>query len=120
MSHNTQNESFRQFAFGRPVLFSILVILVAGLLTEIPFNLIFEPWLEAPAPELLKVTIGHTLIGLVLVGLLVKLGMFKDARFTRPREWRAVWLVWPFLIFTLLNLEEVISGRLVLISPGQD
>lgn len=113
MSQNISNQGLRRLAFDRPIIFSILVILVAGLLTEIPFNLIFESWLEAPAPELLKVTIGHTLTGLVLVGLLVKLGMLKDARFTRTREWRALWLVWPFLVFTLLNLEEVIAGRLV-------
>ena len=112
MSQNVQNHRLRHFAFGRPVIFSILVILVSGLLTEIPFNLIFESWLDAPAPELLQVTSGHTIMGLVLVWLLVKLGMLKDARFTHPREWRAVWLIWPFLLFTLLNLEEVISGKL--------
>ena len=44
--------------------------------------------------------------------LLIKLGMLKEARFTPPREWRAVWLVWPFLVFTLLNLDSVISGHL--------
>lgn len=112
MSQNNQNQVLRYFAFGKPVIFSILVIAVSGLLTEIPFNLIFEPWLEAPASELLKVTIGHTLTGLVLVGLLAKLGMVEDARFTHPREWQAVWLVWPFLVFTLLNLDSLISGYL--------
>jgi len=112
MSQISQNNHLRHFAFSRPVIFSVLVILVSGLITEIPFNLIFESWLEVPAPELLKVTIGHTIMGFVLVWLLVKLGIFKDAKFTRPREWRAVWLVWPFLLFTLLNLEGVISGQL--------
>ena len=112
MSQNARNNRLGNFAFGKPVIFSVLVILVSGLLTEIPFNLIFESWLDAPAPELLKVTIGHTLLGLVLVWLLVKLGMLKDARFTHPRDWRAVWLVWPFLLFTLLNLDGLISGQL--------
>ncbi len=114
MSQNTLNQSLRRFAFGWPVLFSILVIAVSGLLTEIPFNLIFEPWLAPPAPELWKVTIGHALTGLILVWLLVKLGMLREAKFTHPRQWRAVWLVWPFLLFTLLNLDSLISGSLVI------
>jgi membrane protease YdiL (CAAX protease family) len=112
MPQNAQNEGLRRFAFGKPVIFSILVIVVSGLLTEIPFNVIFDLWLEDPAPELLKVTTGHTLTGLILVWLLVKLGMLKDAKFTHPRKWRAVWLVWPFAIFILLNLDSVMSGRL--------
>jgi len=40
--------------------------------------------------------------------------LFEQAGFTRPREWRAVWLVWPFLIFTLLNLDSVLSGSLTI------
>lgn len=113
MSQNRLTQGLRRFAFNKPVIFSTLVIIVSGLLTEIPFNIIFEPWLDAPAPELWKVTIGHTLMGLILVWLLVKLGMLADARFTRPNQWHAVWLVWPFLLFTLLNLDSVISGNLV-------
>jgi len=112
MSQIAQNLTLRRFTFQRPILLSILVIILSGLLTEIPFDIAFESWLEAPAPELLKVTIGHTFLGLVLVWLLIKLGMLKEARFTHPRAWRAVWLVWPFVIFTLLNLDSVINGNL--------
>jgi membrane protease YdiL (CAAX protease family) len=112
MSQNTQSLKLQNFAFQKPVLFSILVILISGIVTEIPFEILFESWLVAPAPELLKVTVGHTFLGLMLIWLLIKLGMFKEARFTRPREWRAGWLVWPFLIFTLLNLDSVINGSL--------
>jgi len=72
----------RWVAFSRPVLFSILVIVLSSFLTEIPSNLLFESNLEPPAPELLKVTLGHTLTGLVLVWL-------KEARFTGPPLARA-------------------------------
>jgi membrane protease YdiL (CAAX protease family) len=112
MSQNSRNQKLRRFAFGRPILFSILVIITSGLITEIPFDVLFDLCLEPPAPELLKVTLTHTLLGIVLVWLLIKLRMLKEARFTHPREWRAVWLVWPFLLFTLLNLDVVISGSL--------
>jgi len=112
MPQYSRKSWLHSFAFGKPVLFSILVIAVSGLLTEIPFNIFLENWLEPPALELCKVTIGHTLTGLLLVWLMVNLGMLQDARFTRPRDWRAVWLVWPFLLFTLLNLDSLINGNL--------
>jgi membrane protease YdiL (CAAX protease family) len=106
------NQTLRRFAFNRPISFSILVILVSGLWTEIPFDCFLALWLKSPAPEFCKVTIGHILTGIILVGLLVKLGMLKDARFTHPRQWHAVWLVWPFLLFTLLNMDSLISGSM--------
>ena len=104
----------RRFAFARPVLFSILVILATGLLTEIPFDALFLPLVGDPAAEFLRVIIGHTLTGLLLVGLLVKLDLFKRAGFTPPRQWKALWLTWPLALFTLLNLEALIDGSLVI------
>ena len=93
MSQNKNSgriEWMKRFAFNRPVIFSILVILAAGLLTEVPLNVIFVPLVGDPGAEFLKVTIGHTLTGLILVGLLVKLGLFKNARFTPPNQWKAL------------------------------
>ena len=111
---NSRIEWMKRFAFGMPVIFSVLVILVAGLLTEIPFDRIFAPLVGDPGPEFLKVVIGHTLTGLILVWLLVKLGLFQDARFTPPNQWRALWLAWPLVGFTLLNLESLVDGSLVI------
>jgi membrane protease YdiL (CAAX protease family) len=112
MSQNKLTTALRRFAFRWPVLFSTLVIIVSGLLTEIPFNFILESWLEPPAPELWKVIFGHFLTGLILVWMLTRLGMLEDAKFTAPGQWRAVWLVWPFLLFTILNLDSLIFGTL--------
>ncbi len=42
--------------------------------------------------------------GLLLVGLLVKLDLLKSARFTKPSQWKAVWLGWPLLLMALVNL----------------
>jgi hypothetical protein len=50
----------KRFAFDRPVIFSLLVILVAGLLTEIPLTTFFVPLLGDPGAEFLEVIIEHT------------------------------------------------------------
>jgi len=111
---NLQMDWMKRFAFSWPVIFSLLVILVAGLLTELPFDLFFIRLVGNPAAEFFKVAISHTLTGLILVGLLHKLGLFKQAGFTPPGQWKAVWLAWPLALFTLLNLDSLIDGSLVI------
>jgi membrane protease YdiL (CAAX protease family) len=117
MSQNKNSgriEWMKRFAFDRPVIFSLLVILAAGLLTEIPLSVIFIPLLGDPGGKFLGDFIVHALTGLILVGLLVKLGIFKNARFTPPNQWKALWLAWPLVVITLLNLSSLIDGSLVI------
>jgi uncharacterized protein len=116
MSQNkgVHNSWLQRFAFDRPVVFSLLVILAAGLLTEIPFDAVLAPVVGEPAAEFLKVIIGHTVTGFLLVGLLFKLELFDRAGFTRPRQWKAVWLVWPLALMALLNASELIDGSVTL------
>jgi membrane protease YdiL (CAAX protease family) len=117
MSQNKNSgriEWMKRFAFDRPVIFSLLVILAAGLLTEIPLSVIFIPLLGDPGGKFLGDFVVHALTGLILVGLLVKLGIFKNARFTPPNQWKALWLAWPLVVITLLNLSSLIDGSLVI------
>jgi membrane protease YdiL (CAAX protease family) len=107
-------EWMRRFALGRPVIFSILVILVSALLTEIRLDVVFSPWVGEPSAEFLRVIVEHTLTGLLLLWLLVKLGMLQDARFTPPGQWKAVWLVWPLALIALLGFSSLIDGSLVI------
>jgi membrane protease YdiL (CAAX protease family) len=111
---NISSSGLYRFALARPILFSILVILVAGLLTELPLDWFFEPWVGYPAAEFLKVIVTHTLLGFILIILLVKLGILTEARFTSPRSWKTLWLVWPLGLMTLLNLDALFSGTLVI------
>jgi membrane protease YdiL (CAAX protease family) len=117
VSQNTNpNQSgwLSRFAFGRPVLFSLLVILITGLLTDIPLHIILEPWVGSPDAIFWEITILHSLTGLLLVGLLVRLGLLKRAGFTPPGQWKVLWVVWPLAILTLLNFESLLSGSLVI------
>ena len=109
-----RSQWLKRFAFDKPVVFSLLVIMVAGLLTEIPLDAALSPVVGEPAAEFFKVLIGHTGTGLLLVGLLFKLDLFKRARFTRPSQWKVVWLVWPLVVLALLNASELIDGSLTI------
>ena len=107
-------EWIKRTAFDRPVIFCLLVLLVAGLLTEIPLDALLSPLVGDPGAEFLQVIIEHTLTGLILLWLIVKLGLLADARLTPPKQWKAVWLGWPLVIMTLLNLDSLIDGSLVI------
>ena len=123
MSQNaSSNQTGRldRFALDRPAVFSLLIILAAGLLTEVPLHIILEPLVGNPDAGLWEATILHTLTGLLLVGLLIRLGLFRRAGFSPPCPLRALWLVWPLAIFTLLNFESLFSGNLVIDTSRPD
>jgi membrane protease YdiL (CAAX protease family) len=114
-----QNKNFsiewmKRFAYGKPVLFSILIFLVAGLLTEIPLKGIFSPLVGYPDAKFFEGIIEQILVGLILVGLIVKLGLFKKAGFTPLNKWKALWLIWPLVVIAFINISSLIDGTLII------
>ncbi len=104
----------KSFAIGRPIFFSLLVIILAGLLTEPPLSRIFASLVGQRTAGLLAAAVGHTVTGLLLVGLLLVLNMLPQARLTPPSQWKALWLGWPLLAITLLNLEPLLDGSVTI------
>lgn len=109
-----EKKSWIQAFTEYPLWFGLVVIAFCGVLTELPLDRVFINLTPAPNPELLKVFIEHTVTGLLLLWLLNHLGLLKKARFTSRKEWKSVWLVWPLLIMTLLNLDSLFSGMEVI------
>ncbi|MBN1935090.1 MAG: CPBP family intramembrane metalloprotease [Anaerolineae bacterium] len=114
MKNLSRIDKVKRLASDRPMLFSLLVMPAAILLTEIPLHGILLPLLDDPGARFLEGIIEQTLVGLVLVWLLVKLDLFEKARFTSPRQWKALWLMWPLVIITLLNFSSLIEGKLAI------
>lgn len=114
MSQQKEIGWLKRFAWDRPVIFSALVLVVAILLTEIPLRVVLMPWLGDPGGELLEGIVEQGLVGLLLIWLLVRLGLFTRARFTPPRQWKALWLVWPLAVMALLNIWPLLDGSWVL------
>jgi membrane protease YdiL (CAAX protease family) len=42
-------------------------------------------------------------VSLLLVLLLRQLGLLKEAGFTKPGQWKNVWLIWPIFVFSVIN-----------------
>lgn len=112
-------QKLKTFALQRPVLFSLLVMIAATLLTEIPIRGFFAPYVGAQAAFYLEVILEQGLVGVLFFVLLARFGWLKTAGFTPPGQWRALWLGWPLVIMALINIEEglvIDTSRPVLIA----
>ena len=104
----------KAFALQKPILFSILIILLAAFLTEIPLQNLIAPYWGYPAAWYLTIAVEQVLIGCLLFLLLARFGWLTMAGFTHPRQWRALWIGWPLLVFTLINGLDFLFGNLII------
>ncbi|HMB24880.1 MAG TPA: CPBP family intramembrane glutamic endopeptidase [Anaerolineales bacterium] len=98
--------NLKKFALEKPLLFSLLAILLGSLLTEIPLQKFFAPYAGAQAAHYLTIILEQGVVGGFCFILLGFFGWLDPAGFTPTRKWRALWLGWPLLLFTLINIEE--------------
>lgn len=96
----------KTFAMQRPLLFSMLMILLAIFLTEIPLRDLFAPYVGIQPAHYLTIILEQGIVGTLFFVLLVRFGWLNTAGFTPPSQWRTLWLGWPLLVFTLINIEE--------------
>jgi len=108
---NRTPDWLERVAFERPVLFSLAVMLVAFILTEIPLNkaLVF---LDAQFARYVTILFEQFAMGLVVAWLLHRLGLLQAAGFTAPRRWKQLWLCWPLAAITVVNFGSWIDGSL--------
>lgn len=99
-------QKLKTFALQRPVLFSLLAMLAGTFLTEIPLREMFVPYVGVQTAHYLTIILEQGLVGLLLFVMLARFGWLKTAGFTPPNQWRALWLGWPLVIMTLINIEE--------------
>ncbi|MBN2118722.1 MAG: CPBP family intramembrane metalloprotease [Anaerolineales bacterium] len=96
----------KTFATQRPLMFSLLAILLGSLLTEIPIKELLAPYVGVQPAHYLTLILEQGLTGGLFFILLARFGWLSLAGFTPPRQWRALWLGWPLLFFALINIEE--------------
>lgn len=96
----------KTFATERPLVFSLLAILLGSLLTEVPIKGMLASYVGVQSAHYLTLILEQGLVGGLVFLLLARFGWLNIAGFTSPRQWRALWLGWPLLLFTLINIEE--------------
>ncbi len=104
----------KAFTVQYPVIFSIIISILFTALTEIRLEPFFVNFMDVQSAAYITITIEQTLSGIMLVVLLRGLGLLKYAGFTKPEEWKQLWLVWPILVLALLNGMSFFDGTLVI------
>lgn len=99
-------DKLKNFATKKPLLFSLLALVLGTLLTEIPLKDLLAPYTGFQAAHYLTLILEQSLTGLLFFWLLVRFNWLDTAGFTSPKKWKALWLGWPLLLFTLINIEE--------------
>jgi membrane protease YdiL (CAAX protease family) len=49
-------------------------------------------------------------MSVVVFWLIARLGLLKEGGFTKVSEWKAIWLVWPLIIYSVLNGSDLIDS----------
>lgn len=95
----------KNFARKQPLPFAVSMILVGIFLTEIPLRDLLAPYFGLQPAHYLTIVLEQSLTGALFFVLLARIGWLRLAGFTPPRQWQALWLGWPLLVFTLINIE---------------
>jgi membrane protease YdiL (CAAX protease family) len=102
------------FAFQYPVIFSIIILIFSTILTEIRLEPFLTNFINMQNATYVTITIEQGLCSIALVALLYGLGLMKCAGFTKPKEWKQLWLAWPILVFIILNGLPLFDGTIVI------
>ncbi len=93
-----------------PAAASVVLFGLFFALSEIELDGLLMPFLNYQKASYLSGTIVQGGLSVLMVMLIAWLGMKREAGFTPVREWKALWLIWPVLVFSALNGLEVIDG----------
>jgi membrane protease YdiL (CAAX protease family) len=94
---------FKTFVTKYPLISVIVLILFSTVLTEIHVEDKLSALLDFQSASYLVGIVEQTGVGLLLLLLLSKLGLLEAAGFTQPSKWKQVWLIWPILLYSVLN-----------------
>lgn len=100
----------KKIAFEKPVIFSVIVMLLAVGCTFIPFNLCMGGRLNEQAADYFSGMIVQTIVSVVLILLLWKMQLLKPAGFTCKIE--QLWIVWPMVLVIVLDGLDVVVGTI--------
>jgi uncharacterized protein len=94
-------KSIYQFVRKWPLLFSLFVVVITMLASEIPLEGLFLSFLSSQAAGYLQGIILQGVLGVALVALVYRLGWAKLCGLETPKNWKDLWLCWPFILLIL-------------------
>lgn len=106
---------FKAFTLKRPLLFSMLLMLLALIVFNIPSEKLFLQFYELQQSTFLKELINKMLVSILVLLVLVKLDLIKIIGLstlpTRGKDWL---IAWPSAIILLIGLLPLMAGTLTI------
>lgn len=90
-------------AYQYPVVFSLLIIALATVLTEVRPEKFLKSYMDFQSSSYLAGILEQGLCSIILAALIAGLGLLKSAGFTRPKEWKRLRFIWPIIVLSIIN-----------------
>jgi membrane protease YdiL (CAAX protease family) len=103
-------KKLKEIILKYPFVSSIIIVGVAIALTSIPLPSAISHNMENQFADYLPGIIEQAAVSILLVIVLKKLGLYEKAGFSL--KIKNMWLVWPILIFILLNASDMLTGEI--------
>ncbi len=108
------NGMLKRFVSSYPVLFSIIVMGTVTLATEAGLATLFERAMGKQEAAYLAGILEQGICSILMVCLLKKLNLLKSGGFTKMKEWKQVWMIFPLVVLSALNAISSVGEGFVL------
>jgi membrane protease YdiL (CAAX protease family) len=95
-----------------PAAASVVLFGIFFVLSEIELDKWLMNWMDYQKASYLSGTLVQGGVSVLMVLLIAWLGLTREGGFTRPSQWKAVWLIWPLLVYSVLNGSDLIDSPL--------
>jgi len=101
-----------------PLTFSILVLALTVVITEIPLNTLFKKIVDLQTAYYLSTTIEQSACAAAIAVFIASAGILRRAGMVRPQSLKTLWIVWPILALAVINGWYLFDGS-VAIDPSK-
>ena len=102
----------QRFIFNKPLVASIIIIIISVGMTFIPINVLFMWINDGQSAEYMAGIVEQTGVSICLIILLKKLHLLEQAGFKNIGK--NLWVMWPIVILSVLDTTELWDGTRVL------
>lgn len=104
----------KKFTNQYPLIISIIFLVFSIIFTEIDLTPFFKKYVDYQSSSYMSGIIEQGLCSLIIALLITGIGLSKKAGFTKPKEWKQLWITWPIVILTVLNGWSFFDGSLII------
>jgi membrane protease YdiL (CAAX protease family) len=104
----------KEFALEKPLLFSILLMILSIYLEIVPANYLYLPFMNEQLASYFGEITMRVIICILLLIMLKYFEIIKMVYFTAPAKWRHIWLIWPVIALILVNALDILTGKVTI------